>query len=144
VGAARRAKAAGWVLHVVTARRGERAIRSTEPWLKRHGVPFDFLEFVSAEEKAGYCIEHDIELGFEDSPKTALQMSEVCPVFLVATGYNRLQENELHPLVIRKHRHEFCRFPYTRRLYSLLDKEFQQHFSGIGRDSAKQSIRRAY
>lgn len=57
-------------------------------WLAKNNIYYDKLIF-SSNDKSKDCIENNIDIMIEDSPKNILQLSKLIPVICYDAGYNR-------------------------------------------------------
>ncbi len=73
-------------IHVVSARKKE-SLFPTMKWLKEHKISHDILELEHVD-KSKYVVENKLVWFVEDRYKNAIEISEVCPVYLINRTHN--------------------------------------------------------
>lgn len=88
-------------IYIITARNEEGLPPETygqmqsmvKNWLKQNEIEYDKLIFTK-NGKLPYCIENNIELMIDDSPKNIIEIATKIPVFCYDNSYNREIEGE--------------------------------------------------
>lgn len=89
-------------IYIITARNEEglppksygKMQELTKTWLDKNNIMYDKLIFASDDEKINQCIENDIDVMIEDSPKNILSISSKIPVIKYNCRYNDKITNE--------------------------------------------------
>ena len=66
----------------------------TKKWLKKNNIKYEKILFVKDEEKLQQCIENNIKVMIEDSPKNIENISKQIKVIKFASQYNKEINNE--------------------------------------------------
>ena len=62
-------------------------------WLKKYNINYDRLIFTQGS-KLPYCLENNIEVMIEDSPRNILDISQKIPVLCFDNPYNKNMEGK--------------------------------------------------